>query len=133
MQIEISGSELHHYKTGKLLNRLPGMNDIVAVSKLSKGRYSPYNDMKAYYEVVMSQYFRKCPKFEVVNIHITWIEPNKRRDIDNIAAGVKFIMDSLVRCGVIQNDSQKFVKGLQHTFDCDPKNPRIIVEIEEVE
>lgn len=36
-----------------------------------------------------------------VVIHYTWIEPNRRRDKDNIAFAKKFIQDSLVHAGVL--------------------------------
>lgn len=132
MQIEINGSDLRNFKTGKLLNRLPGMNDIIDAAKHGKGRYQPYSEMKNYYQSILNRYFNKLPKFDTVAITIDWYEPNKRRDVDNITAGTKFLMDSLVKCEVIKDDSQKYVKAIHHNIFTDKNNPKIVINIEEV-
>lgn len=68
-----------------------------------------------------------------VKVHFDWYEPNMKRDPDNIRAGAKYIMDSLVEAQILPNDSQKWVKGLSDRF-CVPDalKPRIEVEIIEV-
>lgn len=48
-----------------------------------------------------------------VLIRCIWREKTKKRDLDNIAFAKKFILDSLVKTGVIPNDSQRYVVGLQ--------------------
>lgn len=68
-----------------------------------------------------------------VVIHYTWIEPNRRRDKDNIAFAKKFIQDSLVHAGVLQNDGWKHIEHFTDDFAVDPKNPRVEVVIEEFE
>jgi len=75
---------------------------------------------------------KKLPKFEKVVLIITWHEPDRRRDPDNIMGGQKFILDGLVMAGVIPDDSQKHIQGIVHRFGIDRKNPRIEVEIVEV-
>lgn len=67
-----------------------------------------------------------------IELKITWYEPNKRRDVDNIVFAVKFIQDALVASGIIENDSQKYIKKLSHTVEVDKENPRIEVEIREL-
>jgi Holliday junction resolvase RusA-like endonuclease len=69
------------------------------------------------------------PAYERVVLVITWYEPDRRRDPDNIMAGQKFILDGLVAAGTIPNDSQKYVRGIVHRFKVDRKNPRVEVEI----
>lgn len=39
-----------------------------------------------------------------VIMRYTWVEPNRRRDKDNIAFAKKFVQDALVRAGVLAND-----------------------------
>jgi len=68
-----------------------------------------------------------------VDIAITWHEPNQRRDLDNIMAGQKFILDGLVRAGTLPNDSQKYINSITHKFETDKENPRIEVKIHEKE
>ena len=64
-----------------------------------------------------------------VDIKVRWVEPNRRRDYDNIASGVKVILDALVACQRIPNDTRKWVYPVVHEHDVDPRNPRIEVTI----
>lgn len=66
-----------------------------------------------------------------ISLTIKWYEPNNRRDIDNITFGTKFILDSMVCMGIIENDSRKYVDSIEHVVYTDKKNPRIEVEINE--
>lgn len=68
-----------------------------------------------------------------IDVKVVWYEPNGRRDLDNIGAGIKFILDALVECGVIPDDSQKYVRSRCDFVCVDRDNPRIEVEISEVE
>lgn len=131
MKLEINGQELTHWETGKLIKRLPGMNDIVKESKKGRGSYQPYSKMKQYYQTIIYYKAVKLPGFNKVNITIDWYEPNAKRDIDNITAGSKFILDALVKASIIQDDSQRFIKALYHNVYVDKKNPRIVVDVQE--
>lgn len=62
---------------------------------------------------------------------IKWVEPNNRRDADNISFGTKFLQDALVEIGVFPDDSRKYIDELHHTFETDKENPRIEVTIRE--
>lgn len=112
--------------------RLPGMNEIVKESKKGRGSYQPYAEMKKYYTLLAYKEANKLPGYERIKLVITWYEPNLKRDIDNICAGTKFILDAMVQAAVIKDDSQRYVKGIEHFFDVDKKNPRIEVEIIEI-
>lgn len=68
-----------------------------------------------------------------VRLKITWYEPNKRRDVDNITFAVKFILDELVKERILQDDSQKYVCEIWNSVKVDKLNPRIEVEIEGIE
>ena len=63
-------------------------------------------------------------------LHFRWIEANSKRDLDNVCFAKKFILDALVRCGVIETDGWKGVFGFTDEFDIDAFNPRIEVVIE---
>jgi Holliday junction resolvase RusA-like endonuclease len=68
-----------------------------------------------------------------VIIHYTFYEKNKRRDKDNIlSAAMKFIQDSLVKCGVLKNDGWSEIENFTHNFLVDKNNPRIEIILEEV-
>ena len=114
--------------------RLPGLNEIIDAAKQGKGRYQPYALMKEEYTTMVAWLAKKLPKYNRVDITITWYEPNNKRDIDNIAGGgTKMILDGLVRAGTIPDDSQKYVNSITHHFKVDRENPRIEVELEEKE
>lgn len=63
-------------------------------------------------------------------MHFRWVEANRKRDLDNVCFAKKFILDALVRCGVIETDGWKGVYGFTDEFDVEPFNPRIEVMIE---
>lgn len=61
-----------------------------------------------------------------------WHERTKKRDADNIASAKKFILDALVKNGVLEDDSRKYVKGFYDTI-IDDKEDFVIVELVEIE
>lgn len=111
--------------------RLPGTNDIIAAAKAGRGKYQPYAIMKEQYTTMVTWLAKKLPKYERIDICITWYEPNRRRDIDNISGGTKFVLDGLVMAGTIPDDSQKHISSITHRFEIDKENPRVEVELEE--
>lgn len=64
-----------------------------------------------------------------VELNFRWFEKNRRRDLDNISASKKFILDALVSNGTIVADGWKGVIGFTDSFYIDAENPRIEVEI----
>ena len=113
--------------------KLPGFNEIIRAAKMGRGNYQPYANMKHEYGDAITYLAKKLPNYGVVNITIKWYEPDSRRDIDNIASGVKFILDALVNAGTIKDDSQKYVKSISHEFYVDKQNARVEVELQEAE
>ena len=108
--------------------RLPGLNEIFAAAKSHYAKYS--NEKKEYTEeVAWLAKQARLPKFEKACLVITWFEPDRRRDPDNIMAGQKFILDGLVAAKVIPNDNQKYIVSIIHRFRVDKQNPRVEVEI----
>lgn len=63
-----------------------------------------------------------------VMVRFEWHEKTKKRDCDNIAFAKKFILDALVKCGVLVDDSRKYVKGFYDTI-VDDKEDFVIVEL----
>jgi len=114
--------------------RLPGLNEMIDAAKQGRGKYQPYNTMKNEYTNMVAWLAKKFTACKgQVDIAITWHEPNQRRDLDNIMAGQKFILDGLVRAGTLPNDSQKYINSITHKFETDKENPRIEVKIHEKE
>jgi Holliday junction resolvase RusA-like endonuclease len=112
--------------------RLPGMNDFIGAMNTNRWKGA---DLKR-------KETRRCamavvglsPIRKPVTLSIVWIEANRRRDIDNIAAGgTKVLLDGLVSAGILPSDGRKWVKGISHRFpEIDPLNPRIEVTIDEL-
>ena len=119
MQIEIAG-------------RFPGLNDMIDAAKKGNGKYQPYAIMKEQYTDIVAWTAKKLPKFNKIDIDITWHEPNASRDPDNIMSGQKFIFDGLVKAGTIPNGTQKYIRNIAHRIRVDRQNPRVEIELREV-
>lgn len=66
-----------------------------------------------------------------INMKITWYCKNKRKDKDNIAFGIKFILDGMIEARVIANDGWGEIANFEHRFEVDKDCPRIEIELEE--
>jgi Holliday junction resolvase RusA-like endonuclease len=47
-------------------------------------------------------------------IVIDFYERTKRRDVDNVQSATKFILDALVKAGILPNDNQRWVRQVYH-------------------
>lgn len=109
--------------------KLPSLNEYINACR--KNRYAGAS-MKTKIENDISYYVSNLPRIDKpIKIHFHWIEGNKRRDLDNIAFGKKFILDALVKCGKMKDDNRKCVTGFIDTFEYG-KETKVILYIEEV-
>jgi Holliday junction resolvase RusA-like endonuclease len=109
--------------------RLPSCNDYIGACRTN--RYAGAK-MKKDAQSMIIWYLAKLPKFEKpIRLHFFWIEPNSKRDYDNIAWGKKFVLDALQEAGKLPNDNRKFVVGFSDEFGVDKDDPRIEILIEE--
>lgn len=107
--------------------RLPSLNEYINAER--RNRFSGASMKKRYTEKV-ARAASNIPVFtSPVGISFLWIEPNKKRDLDNIYFGKKFILDGLVKAGVIANDNQSHVVSLSDSISYDKEHPRIEVTI----
>ena len=113
--------------------RLPSLNEYIKAC-----RTAPVigNRMKHKDEELITLYIRKAklkPIYKRVRISYTFYEPNNRRDLDNVSGYAhKVIQDALVKAGILSDDSWGYIAGYRDEFELDKKNPRIEVELEEV-
>lgn len=121
---------------------LPGLNDYLKAERKFTRRggsaHSVGNDMKQENQMLICNAIRlKLKRLKIqrpVHISYRFYEPNRRRDLDNIAGVAhKFIQDSLVRCGVLENDGWDQITGFSDAFFVNRHNPRIEITIREVE
>ena len=112
--------------------RLMGLNEYTKYNRTNK--YAGAEAKKK-----EQQYIINCIKQQLGNIkinkpvigHFTWIEENKRRDLDNICFAKKFILDALVQAGVLQDDNRKIVTNFTDSFE-HSNSSKVIVELEEL-
>ncbi len=117
-----------------VLKRMPGYN---AMLNKAKGKHGLYmytrakNNLITEVQILAGKLRRlKTPLF----LEITYYEPHKKRDLDNIASCKKFIFDGLQKAGKIRNDGWGEITGWNETFKIDKRNPRIEIKfIENVE
>lgn len=111
--------------------RLDGLNDYTAACRANAragGRMKRDNQAKVVEAVKAARVRKVCGR---VNVAIHWIEPNMRRDKDNVCFAKKFILDGLVEAGIIENDNWTYIGDFTERFSVNAANPRIEVEIEE--
>lgn len=118
-----------------IAGRLDNMNDYTGACRTNqyKGAKLKQKNENVVKQAIYEQLGRLRIK-KPVRMSYRWYEPNKRRDLDNISAfGRKVIQDALVDTRVLQDDGWRYVKGFQDEFYVDKGNPRIEVEIIEDE
>lgn len=118
-----------------IAGRLDNMNDYTSACRTNqyKGAKLKQKNENVVKQAIYEQLGRLRIKNPVRMLY-RWYEPNKRRDLDNISAfGRKVIQDALVDTRVLQDDGWRYVKGFQDEFYVDKGNPRIEVEIIEYE
>lgn len=108
---------------------LPSLNEYIEMNR--KNRYAAASMKRRVQDdidyVIMSNHLPKISS--PVEVHLVWVEPNNKRDIDNIQFGTKFILDSLVEMGVLENDTRKWVAQVQHFVRTANKNETPGVEV----
>jgi Holliday junction resolvase RusA-like endonuclease len=110
---------------------LPGLNEIIGAAKSHFGAYATMKETHT--DAVCWMAKRATKLTRPIEATITWYAKDKQRDPDNVMAGQKFIFDGLVKAGVIPNDTWRYIKGITHRFEIDRKNPRVEVEVVEIE
>lgn len=116
---------------------LPGLNDYLKAERSFSKGHSCGNDMKQKFQMLICKaiqaQLKRLRAKPPVSLHYVFYEPNRRRDVDNIAAVAhKFVQDSLVKTGVLENDGWREIEGFSDCFYVDKNNPRIEVTIKEV-
>lgn len=119
--------------TFSIKGTLPGLNE---VTRANRTHWSVGAKLKLEAEKRIGWYIREAklePVKAPVHVEIAWYEPNRRRDVDNITSAVKFVLDALVREGVLQDDSQRWVRAIAHFICIDHEHPRVVVTLTEEE
>lgn len=120
-------------QTFMILGKLAGLNEIIDAAK--KHRFK-FEQLKNDARTLIRADIRRA-KIKAVakpcQLVFTWIEPDKRRDLDNIAAAKKFIIDALRDEKILPNDGWVWVRGFSDGFTVCKEKPGVIVSIVELE
>ena len=110
--------------------RLIGLNEYINMNRThkNKGSNAKKNEESLINTYIMVSRLKPIEKYPI-KLDIKWYEKDKRRDVDNITFAVKFILDALVKKGILIDDSRKYVTSISHDVLVDKKRPRIEVEI----
>ncbi|HEY5234798.1 MAG TPA: RusA family crossover junction endodeoxyribonuclease [Rhabdochlamydiaceae bacterium] len=114
--------------------RLSGTNDIIRMAAYNRfaGGARRKQEKTACAIQIERQNKQRIEFKNPVLVSFSWIEPNNKRDLDNITGGQKVIFDALVMLGILQNDTREWVRGISHSFPTpDKEKPRIEIEIRE--
>ena len=100
---------------------MPGFNEMIAASKSFGHIRTGYNKYAVMKKTITARVVEEIEKANIypidkIFLHMIWIEPTKRRDPDNIAAFIKFILDALQKAKIIKNDGWGQVKGWKNNF-----------------
>jgi Holliday junction resolvase RusA-like endonuclease len=110
--------------------RFPSFNEYTLANRAN--RYAGA-DMKKKAELRVIEAIKdQLPDMHIkspVFVEITWVEGNKKRDLDNICFAKKFVLDAMVKSGLIENDNWSHVKGFLDRFALG--EPQVIVNIKE--
>jgi hypothetical protein len=106
--------------------RAPSLNELMQAKSTTYGkgkvRTDAYNKLKASWAgtVKLCAIQGGSPEywsFARCSVHFWLVEPDRRRDPDNIAAGAsKLILDGLVKAGVIDGDGWEHITGLSFSW-----------------
>lgn len=77
---------------------------------------------------------RQIPKLEAIRLtKVTFYRGDRMTDPDNIVSAIKYVIDSLQKYGVLDNDGWNEIRPpMKLSWKLDKKNPRTEVEFKEV-
>jgi hypothetical protein len=97
---------------------LPGLNELIAAAKGAGGTGRAYSRLKRQWTETVWALAKEAridkpgPFERPVLITFEWVEKDRRRDPDNVAAGGrKLILDGLVEAGVLAGDGWRHIRA----------------------
>ena len=114
----------------EIQGRLPGANEYTAANRRDRHAGAKLKREAQQQVAEAIDEAGLVPMQPPVFVRFTWVEPNMRRDPDNVAFARKFVFDALVERGILGNDNWAWVDGFADSFRVNAANPRIVVEIE---
>ena len=116
--------------------KLPSLNDVININR--SNRYQA-NQFKREIEELIGWSIRQAlatgelkPTTKPCEIYIEFHESTKRRDVDNVQSSQKFLLDAMVRNGVLKNDNRRYVRQT-HPIIIDDTTDFVKVIIKEID
>jgi Holliday junction resolvase RusA-like endonuclease len=116
----------------KIKAKLPSLNEYIGACRANK--YAGAK-LKADTEQVIGWFIRAAkitPISEPVFITFEWHKFGERRDLDNIAAAKKFILDALQSTQILPNDNKSYVRGFTDKFYYDTADHECVVILKSI-
>jgi len=111
----------------KIKGKLPSLNDYIGACRANKFAGAKMKTETENAVIWHAKAAKLQPITEPVSIIFEWHKRGERRDLDNVAAAKKFILDALQQCGILPNDNQKYVKGFRDNFYYDTVDYECVV------
>lgn len=124
--------------TFKIQGRMQALNDYTKANRGKRGiflgnRYKQFQTTEVSEQIAKDLNMPHFTKPVIISWH--WIEINKKRDPDNFIFAKKFVLDGMVKAGLIARDGWSQIAGFGgETWESRPdSNGGVIVTITEVE
>lgn len=97
--------------------KFPTLNQYIA--SMNRNRYIGNAMKQKYTQITALTSIANDFKLDNIkyDVEITWFVTNFKSDPDNIAFGIKFILDGLVKSKAIKNDGHKNIGSITHNFE----------------
>ena len=116
---------------------LPGLNTLIDAAKeqgyVRRGWNGYANAKRQWGQSIYWEIMKVGLKpMRRVYVSFVWHEQDRRRDPDNFSSGgKKFVLDALVKAGVLKNDGWDEIAGMSDMWKVDKKRPGVQVTLEE--
>lgn len=111
----------------RIKGRLPGLNEYIAAERTNRYKAA---QMKREAEALVLWSAKASIRGKIPTpcvMHYTWVEPNKKRDMDNISSfGRKVIQDALVKGGYLPGDGWKYIHGFTDSFEVGDPGVKVV-------
>lgn len=101
--------------------RLPGLNELISANRANRYKGAAMKkEVDTLIRFSIRSALRRGECYPVTlpsAVMLHFQERNRRRDLDNIFSGAKFILDAMKAEGLIKDDSQRYVRILAYSFD----------------
>ena len=115
---------MNNPRTLHIRQRMPGLNELIALAKSHPKAYA--REKKKWAHVIgLYALEQKFPVIdEPAHFEFEYLEPNRRRDPDNLTGARKFCLDALQDAGLLANDGWENILSFCETWKVD-KQPGV--------